>query len=196
MDTFNGVYVVTNPWESAISPDGKRFYVIYAGTNDMNYCEVIDDDYKEIERVGSAVRIGQNPRAVRVSPDSKNVYIYNAMDFSVSVYTANMSLVKSIKTCEQQPKTPEWVRGKILFNTANPPMSSRRWVACSSCHPDGHHDGRVWQQAGRLAQDHRRSSAWPTRIRSTGRPIAMKCRISSTPSAASSCKAAACSRDR
>ena len=145
MDTFNGVYVVTNPWEAAVSPDGKRFYVIYAGTNDMNYCDVVDDDYKEIERVANAVRIGQNPRAVRVSPDSKNVYIYHAMDFSVSIYTANMSLVKLIKTCAQ-PKTPEWVRGKILFNTANPPMSSRRWVACSSCHPDGLHDARVWQQ--------------------------------------------------
>jgi cytochrome c peroxidase len=57
-----------------------------------------------------------------------------------------MAVVKNIKTCEQ-PKTPEWVRGKILFNTANQPMSSRRWVACSSCHPDGLHDGRVWQQA-------------------------------------------------
>jgi YVTN family beta-propeller protein len=146
MDTFNGVYVVTNPWESAISPDGKRFYVVYAGTNDMNYCDLVNDDYKEIERVGNAVRVGQNPRAVRVSPNSKSVYIYNAMDFSVGVYTASMSFVKSIKTCEP-PKTPEWVRGKVLFNTANPPMSSRRWVACSSCHPDGLHDGRVWQQA-------------------------------------------------
>jgi DNA-binding beta-propeller fold protein YncE len=145
MDTFNGVYVTTNPWESAISPDGKRFYIIYAGTNDMNYCTVVDDDYKEVERIGTAKRTGQNPRAVRVSPDSKQVYIYNAMDFAVSVYSSNMDFVKSIKTCEPA-KTPEWVRGKILFNTANQPMSSRRWVACASCHPDGLHDGRVWQQ--------------------------------------------------
>ena len=146
MDTFNGVYVVTNPWESAISPDGKRFYVIYAGTDDMNFCKVIDDDYKEIESAGYPVRTGRNPRAVRVGPDSKNVYIYCAMDFSVSVYTANMSFIKAIETCES-PKTPDWVRGKILFNTAKSPMSSRLWVSCSSCHPDGLHDGRVWQQA-------------------------------------------------
>src|SRR5262249_52774110 len=85
MDTYNGVYVVTNPWEAAISPDGKRLYTIYAGTNDMNISAVIDDDYKEIERVGSAVRVGQNPRAVRVSPDSKTVYIYNTLDFSVGI---------------------------------------------------------------------------------------------------------------
>ena len=37
------------------------------------------------------------------------------------------------------------MRGKILFNTALPPLTSRLWIACSSCHPDGHSDGRVWQ---------------------------------------------------
>jgi YVTN family beta-propeller protein len=144
MDTYNNVYVVTNPFEAALSPDGKRLYTIYAGTNDMNVSEVIDDDYKEIERVGNAVRVGQNPRAVRVSPDGKTVYIYNAMDFAVGIHDANMRPLASVKVCEP-PKTPEWVRGKILFNTANSPMTSRRWIACSSCHPDGHTDGRVWQ---------------------------------------------------
>ncbi len=61
MDTYNGVYVVTNPWEAAISPDGKRLYTIYAGTDDMNVSDVIDDDYKEIKRVGYAVRSRQKP---------------------------------------------------------------------------------------------------------------------------------------
>jgi YVTN family beta-propeller protein len=144
MDTYNGVYVVTNPWESAISPDGKRLYTVYAGTNDMNVSQVNDDDYREIERVGRAVRVGQNPRAVRVSPDSATVYIYNSLDFEIGVYDAEtMSARAKIKTCAP-PKSPEWVRGKILFSTALPPMSSRRWVACASCHPDGHNDGRVW----------------------------------------------------
>ncbi len=145
MDTFNNVYVVTNPWEAAISPDGKRFYIVYAGTNDMNYCTVVDDDYLEVERQGVA-RTGRNPRAVRVSPDSATVYIYNAMDFSVGVHDAvSMKKITDIKTCEP-PKSPEWVRGKVVFNTALPPLTSRRWIACSSCHPDGHADGRVWHQ--------------------------------------------------
>jgi YVTN family beta-propeller protein len=144
MDTYNGVYVVTNPWEAALSPDGKRLYTIYAGTNDMNVSEVIDDDYKEIERVGSAVGVGQNPRAVRVSPDGKTVYIDNALDFTVTFHdAATMRRVATVKVCEP-PKSPEWVRGKVLFNTANRPLTSRRWIACSSCHPDGHSDGRVW----------------------------------------------------
>src|SRR5262249_23790972 len=40
MDTFNGVYVTTNAWEAAMSPDGKRIYVLYAGTDDVNACRV------------------------------------------------------------------------------------------------------------------------------------------------------------
>jgi DNA-binding beta-propeller fold protein YncE len=50
-----------------------------AAHGDMNVSEVVDDDYKEVERVGFAVTVGQNPRAVRVSPDSKTVYIDNAL---------------------------------------------------------------------------------------------------------------------
>jgi YVTN family beta-propeller protein len=147
LDTYNGVYVVTNAWEAALSPDAKRIYTIYAGTNDMNVSDVIDDDYEEIRRVGraAAIRVGQNPRAVRVSPDGTKVYIYNTLDFAVGVYDAQtMRPLASVKVCGT-PKTPEWVRGKVLFNTANYPMSARRWVSCSSCHPDGHHDARVWQ---------------------------------------------------
>jgi YVTN family beta-propeller protein len=145
MDTFNGVYVVTNPWEAALSPDGKRIYTIYAGTNDMNVSAVIDDDYKEIELIGRAGRTGQNPRAIRVSPDGKTFYLSNALDFTVSVHdAANMRRLDTITVCKP-PKSPEWVRGKILFSTANYPLTTRRWIACSSCHPDGHPDGRVWR---------------------------------------------------
>jgi YVTN family beta-propeller protein len=144
MDTYNGVYVVANPWEAALSPDGKRIYTIYAGTNDMNVSAVIDDDYKEIERVGFAVRLGQNPRAIRTSPDGKYVYVANALDFDVSVHDARtMGRLARIPVC-RPPRSPEWVRGKVLFSTANPPLTRRRWIACASCHPDGHSDGRVW----------------------------------------------------
>ena len=145
MDTFNSVYVTTNPWEADISPDGKRFYIIYAGTNDMNLCNVVDDDYQEVARINLPSRTGTMPRAVRVSPDGQFCYVYNFMDFEVAKHDGrNMALKGKVKVCEPA-KTAEWIRGKVLFNTANQPMSSARWIACSSCHPDGHHDGRTWQ---------------------------------------------------
>ncbi len=144
MDTYNGVYVVTNAWEAALSPDGKRIYTLYAGTDDMNVSAVIDDDYKEIDRIGGARVVGKNPRAVRVSPDGKTVYVSNTLDFTVSVLDADLRSLGTIKVCDP-PKSPEWVRGKILFASARPPMSFPRWVACASCHPDGLTDGRIWK---------------------------------------------------
>jgi YVTN family beta-propeller protein len=144
LDTYNSLQVVTNPWEAALSPDGKRLYSIYAATDDMNLNTVIDDDYKEMDHVGGVIRLGKNPRAIRISADGNTVYVYNTLDFAVSVHDANMRRVATIPVCEP-PKTPEWVQGKILFSTARPPLTSRLWIACASCHPDGLTDGRVWQ---------------------------------------------------
>jgi YVTN family beta-propeller protein len=144
LDSFNSFDVVCNPWEAAISPDGNRIYTIYAGSNDMNVSDVLDDDYKEIKRV-SKVRLGQNPRAIRLSADGKRAYVYNALDFAVSIHRASdMRREATVKVCEP-PKTPEWVRGKVLFSTADPPLTVRRWISCASCHPDGQSDRRVWQ---------------------------------------------------
>jgi YVTN family beta-propeller protein len=144
LDSFNDFNVVNNPWEAAVSPDGKRLYTIYAGSNDMNVSRILDDDYELLERVGYAVNVGQNPRAIRLSPDGATVYIYNALDFAVSIHrAADMKRLATVTVCAP-PKTPEWVRGKVLFSTANPPLTVRRWVSCASCHPDGQPDGRVW----------------------------------------------------
>ena len=145
LDTFNNIYVVTNPWEAALSPDGSKIYTIYAGTNDMNISRVLDDDYQEIERIGTAVTVGKHPRAIRVSPDGSRVYIYNTLDYAIAVYDAEMRRKRATIPVATPAHTPEWRRGKELFQTALQPMGSARWIACSSCHPDGLTDGRVWQ---------------------------------------------------
>jgi YVTN family beta-propeller protein len=146
LDEFNGSVfgnTVCNPWEAAISADGRRLYVIFAGTDDMNVLKPLDDDYEMVQRL-QLTSVGHNPRAIRVSPDDKTIYVYNAMDFAVTIHDADMKKLATVTVCDP-PKTPEWVRGKVLFNSAKPPMTSRKWIACSSCHPDGHSDGRVWQ---------------------------------------------------
>jgi YVTN family beta-propeller protein len=145
LDALNGSFgnVVCNPWEAAVSPDGRRLYLIYAGTDDINLLEPLDDGYQFVEQ-RKLTGVGHNPRAVRVSPDGQTVYVYNAMDFAVTVHDADLKKLATVTVCEP-PKTPEWVRGKVLFNSAKPPMTTRKWIACSSCHPDGHNDGRVWQ---------------------------------------------------
>ena len=145
MDTFNGVYVVTNPWEAAVSPDGTKLYTIYAGTDDMNVSKTLDDDYEEIDRIGRAVTVGKHPRAVRTSPDGREVYVYNTLDSAVVVLSETLTKKIAVIPVAGPAKTAEWRRGKELFQSALAPMGTARWIACSSCHPDGLTDGRVWQ---------------------------------------------------
>ena len=143
MDSFVGAFVVANPWETAISPDGKTMVTVFAGTDDGFVSQVLDDDYRELS-FRSVLRLGRNPRAVRFSPDGKECYIYNALDFDLAVYGSRFSRPEHIRVCEN-PLTEEQLTGKILFYSALQPMVGRRWISCSSCHPDGDPDGRTWQ---------------------------------------------------
>jgi DNA-binding beta-propeller fold protein YncE len=143
MDSFIGLHVTANPWEVAISPDGKTAYVVFSGTNEMFVCDVIDDDYRELHH-RATLPLGNNPRAVRVSPDGKTFYVYNALDFNVVAYDAQS--LRKIATIDvtTNPLSEEVLLGKKLFYVAVQPMSGRRWISCSSCHPDGESDMRTW----------------------------------------------------
>lgn len=144
MDAFLGNLVVANPWEIAISPDGRQLYVVFSGTDDMFVCNVVDDDYTEISYRGR-LNVGRNPRAVRVSPDGKNFYVYSALAFKVVAYdAARLRKIAEIPVTGN-PLGDEVLAGKILFYSALQPMVGRRWISCSSCHPDGDPDGRTWK---------------------------------------------------
>lgn len=144
MDSFYRNLVVANPWEVAVSPDGRHLYVVFSGTDDMFACEILDDNYREIA-LRKYMQLGRNPRAVQVAPDGETFYVYHALDFQVVAYDAErLEPVATIAVCEN-PLSEEVLLGKILFYSAKQPMVGRRWISCSSCHPDGDPDGRVWQ---------------------------------------------------
>ena len=151
MDSFRGTFVVANPWEAAVSPDGKELAVVFAGTDDMFVCNVIDDDYRELTW-NTTLRTGHNPRAVRYTADGSQLLVYNALDFAITVLDAkSLKPIQTVSVCDC-PHDAEMLQGKRLFYSANQPMVGRRWISCSSCHPDGDSDGRTWQQPEGLRQ--------------------------------------------
>jgi 6-phosphogluconolactonase (cycloisomerase 2 family) len=146
LDSFIGVYVPANPWESAVSPDGQRIYTVFAGTDDMIVGNLLDDNYQEVRSSRrQIVKLGHNPRAVRVSSDNQTFYVYNALDFEVVAYDAQTLQPKARATVCENPLGDEILLGKRLFYSALQPMVGQRWISCASCHPDGDGDGRTWQ---------------------------------------------------
>lgn len=143
IDTVFSSQITSNAWEVGVSPDASQLYVVFAGTNDMFACDIINDDYREIA-LRKHLPLGANPRAVRVSPDSTMVYVYNALDFNIVAFdTTSLMSVATIQVTNN-PLTEQVLEGKRLFYTALQPMANRRWISCASCHPDGDPDGRTW----------------------------------------------------
>ena len=69
---------------------------------------------------------------MRISPDSRTVYVYNALDFEVAAFDAErMERTGAVSVCEN-PLGESVLLGKRLFYSALQPMSGRRWIACSS----------------------------------------------------------------
>ena len=144
MDSFIGALVTANPWEISLSPNGQDAVVVFGGTDDLFVCKVRDDNYRELSFVRH-INVGHNPRAVTFSRDGHKFLIYNALDFELVAYdTESTEKIGSVKVTDN-PLGDEILRGKQLFYSALMPMASRRWIACSSCHPDSDADGRTWQ---------------------------------------------------
>ena len=151
MDSLLGARVTANPWDCDVSADGNRLGVVFAGTNDMYLCHILPDDYVELE-YEKGVRLGNNPRAIRFSPDDKAMLIYNALDFEIVVLQVPSGIEIARVAVTDNPLSEDLLLGKKLFYTALQPMSSRSWISCASCHPDGDADGRTWQQPEGLRQ--------------------------------------------
>ncbi|MCA9086725.1 MAG: beta-propeller fold lactonase family protein [Planctomycetaceae bacterium] len=151
MDTFRGTRVVANPWEVALSPDGSMLYVAFSGTNDLYAARIVNDNHQELE-YAATLKLGSNPRALRVTPDGKSLLVYNALDFELVRYRLpDLAEVERVSVTDHPLEEPLRL-GKMLFYTALQPMSGRQWISCSSCHPDGDADGRTWQQPEGLRQ--------------------------------------------
>ena len=144
MDSFIGNLVTASPWEIAIHPNGHQSVVVFGATNDLFLMNVLDDNYRELTPI-QHLNIGHNPRAVKYSPDGKLFWLYNALDFEVVAYNATTLGRAGLVRVTENPLGDEILRGKRLFYSALMPMASRRWIACSSCHPDSDPDGRTWQ---------------------------------------------------
>ncbi len=82
-----------SPGELAISPDGRRLYVVCEGTDELL---VVDP---QIGRVLKHIAVGQLPRGVSVSADGQQIFVANSWADTISVIDAQkLETVRSLNT--------------------------------------------------------------------------------------------------
>jgi YVTN family beta-propeller protein len=127
------------PFDAAVTPDGSELWVVNAASNDVTIVNLISRE------LAGHIEVADNPRGIVLSPDGHFAYVNNTLAGTVSVIdTGAYSVTNSILTTEI-PLPPLLLQGKRLFHSSDDPrMSNAQWIACSSCHFDGEHDGRTW----------------------------------------------------
>jgi YVTN family beta-propeller protein len=128
------------PFDAALGAGGTTLWVVNAASNDVTVVDLTT------RRRVAHVEVGDNPRGVVLSPDGGTAYVSNSLAGTVSVVDAGSFTVRSTVQVSAIPLPPALLNGKRLFNSSDDPRLARaQWIACSSCHFDGEHDGRTWQ---------------------------------------------------
>lgn len=133
---------VNNPWDAAVSPDGRRLYVVNSGSDDLSVIDV------ESGLSLAQIDVGRGPRGVALSPDGSRAYVQCELSGELSEIDTDLLLERRRIRLARSRLSPRIQRGKVLFHTTRlASMTYERWISCASCHPDGESDGRVWRFA-------------------------------------------------
>jgi len=146
---------VSQPTALDFTPDGGVVLVVNQASDDVTIFAA--PTRTEILTLG----VGSAPDGIAVSPDGARAYVSNFLSRSVSVLTINPPAGAAVLA--EVPVTGETLaanilNGKRLFFTARGRMSTQNNIACTSCHPDAGHDGRVWAFANNVDEGPRKTT--------------------------------------
>jgi YVTN family beta-propeller protein len=170
-DVYQGA---ANPWGITTTPDGKKFCVAIAGTNELITVEINklhdkiatlkpDEENTDNWSSGKTTFVGDVTNDLAFLVDMKkriklegkgarpvvavgnNAYI--GMYFSDTVQKVDLS-ASHTKPVEiplgQKPILTPERRGEMYWNEASAGFCFQSWHSCASCHPDGRMDAYNW----------------------------------------------------
>lgn len=131
------------PWDVAVAEENRVLWVVNSGTNDVS---VIDISNPGRPTRAAHIIVGDNPRAVVISPDGRFAYVNNTLSGTVSVIDTQTYAVIEEITATTIPLPPLLLNGKrLFFSSATGDLANAGWISCNTCHIEGEHDGRTWQ---------------------------------------------------
>ncbi|NMC36985.1 MAG: beta-propeller fold lactonase family protein [Bacteroidales bacterium] len=154
-----------DPFDIAITPDGKRAFVSHAGVNRISVVDLdslrafiggIPNDKLEYysNHLGISSRYvikrivtGANPKGMVISPDGKNLYVAEHLEDRIAVISTES--LEKINTIDLGgPRRVTVARhGRKILNNAKGTFQTQ--YSCYTCHPDVHEDGLVYNMASK-----------------------------------------------
>ncbi|MEO1575878.1 MAG: thrombospondin type 3 repeat-containing protein, partial [Pseudomonadota bacterium] len=139
------------PTAGAFDPTGNYLYLVFENSRVLRLYDIYSGNSL------ASVTLDFAPNAVTVSPDGRRVMTHNWLGRSVSVIAADdfvdgvsneLVLLNEFPTVTSEVLTPTLLLGKrLFFDSADPRLTAQGYIACSTCHADGGHDGRTWDFA-------------------------------------------------
>jgi YVTN family beta-propeller protein len=154
-----------DPFDIAITPDGKRAFVSNAGVDCITVLDIDSirmllaestdkmlDTYSNHLGISSRfvskrIPTGANPKGLVLSPDGKKLYVAEHLQDRIAVISTES--LETLETIELGGSGRITVarRGRQLLNNAGHTFQTQ--YSCYTCHPDAHEDGLVYNMASK-----------------------------------------------
>ena len=163
LDEPNAYYA--DPFDIAITPDGKRAFVSHAGVDCISVIDIeairkliAESTDKALDTFSNHLGIssrfvlkriptGANPKGIALSPDGKVLYVAEHLEDRIGVIsTERLETIGSIHLGGSGRITVAR-RGRRLLNNAGHTFQNQ--YSCYTCHPDAHEDGLVYNMASK-----------------------------------------------
>ena len=139
------------PTAGAFDPTGNYLYLVFENARVLRVYDIYQEESLD------DVDLGFAPNGVVVSPDGTRVVAHNWLGRSISVIDASIfaqgsanthTLISEYPTVSSEVLSDTLLLGKrLFFDSADPRLTAQSYIACSTCHADGGHDGRTYDFA-------------------------------------------------
>jgi cytochrome c peroxidase len=163
IDEPNAYY--SDPFDIAITPDGKRAFVSSSGVNCISVIDLdsvrslISSSTSEMlnnysnhlgissKYILKRISTGANPKGLELSPDGQKLFVAEQLEDRIAVIsTQSLETIGNIKLGSTD-KISVNRQGRRLF--ANSGHTFQNQFDCYTCHPDFHEDGLIYNMASK-----------------------------------------------
>ena len=97
MSAVGTIAVGVSPWDTALTPDGKKLLVSNQGGDTVS---VVDVTSREVVKV---IEVGKAPMMIAITPDGQSAYVTNRDSHTIS--TIDLTKLEQTHTTDPMPRS-------------------------------------------------------------------------------------------